>query len=127
MVQAMVQELGSISDTPSVSGLELEKPIFSSRAEDLSFRDSIDAFVVQLAERVDALQDAEATANRETLRDQASRLAVDARHAGFEVLATCLEELSRFSGEADQGSLRDHLIELTRLAQRIRLGHRGAL
>ncbi|MCH2171011.1 hypothetical protein MK489_09530 [Myxococcota bacterium] len=110
-----------------MSGLELEKPIFSSRAEDLSFRDSIDAFVVNLAERMDALQDAEAVSDHTTLCEQASILATDARHAGFEVLATCLDELFRACPGLSQAVLREQLVGLTRLAQRIRLGHRGSL
>jgi hypothetical protein len=81
------------------------QPIYSTLAEDPAAGEAIDAFVVELAERVDELQDLEM---RKELAQLSSR-----------VESACLE---RSSGDA-----RRALVELTELARRIRLGHRGAV
>lgn len=104
-----------------------DKPIFSSRADDLERRDAIDQFVVGLAERVDQLQDADAAGRLAELANFAQSLGLEAAANGFEPLANCAESVHQSAREGRERDAHELLIELSHLAQRVRRGHRGAL
>ncbi len=104
-----------------------EKPIYSSRLDDLEFRDAIDEFVVGVAERIDQLQDAQAKQDLKLLAELARALIIDSAKLGFESLARCAEVVRAASLAHDSQKAHRHLVELTRISRRIRLGHRGAV
>jgi hypothetical protein len=104
-----------------------DAPILSRLADDPSVGDAIDAFVVRLAERVDALQDCELRGALGQLSEGAGALVAEAAELGFETLsqlARCIQEACGRDAAADA---RKALEELTEMARRIRLGHRGAV
>ena len=107
-------------------GEERLRPLHSSRIDDASVRDELDEFVVGLAERVDLLQDAEASGDHQATGSQASTLATQAEELGFETLSRSAREVDRACARGDQGEVRKYLVELTEVSQRVRLGHRGA-
>ena len=102
-------------------------PIYSSRAEELELRDAIDEFVIQLAERIDHLQDAESEGDMVRLVELAESLTRDAENVGYadfiRVAQTAVDAAQ--DGKADEAH--EALVELTDLSHRIRLGHRGSL
>ena len=104
---------------------ERKGPIFSSRAEDPSLVDAIDAFVVAVAERIDHLQDAEREGDLGRLARLATSLADEADAVGFEALG----QVARAVGEAARADKADdaraQLVLLTDTARRVRLGHPG--
>lgn len=102
-------------------------PIYSTRADDPAAIDAIAEFLVRVAERIDTLQDAERDGNLKDLAALAGTLAADAEALGFESLADCASTLERFALAEDPGAARYQLIELTEIACRVRLGHRGAV
>lgn len=105
---------------------EPKTAIRSSLEDDPELADDISAFVVRLAEQVDGLQDAEATAQWEPLRDVALELARDAERCGFPGLSQISRGVARAAEDGKPEDARSGLVELTAMAQRIRLGHRGA-
>jgi hypothetical protein len=105
----------------------LRKPIFSSRADDPEISELIDEFMVGLAEEVDRLQDAEANGSLEELGDLTSALASKAEGLGFGVLAAAAADLQGCCQINQLEEARDAVIELTDIAKRIRMGHRGAV
>jgi hypothetical protein len=105
---------------------EAPRPIYSSRADDPGLTEAIDAFVVALAERIDHLQDAEVRGDFEQLGALAGRLGGDAEKMGFSYLASCSGQIEAASLDEDAEAARKSVIEATEIAQRIRLGHRGA-
>lgn len=102
-------------------------PLYSSREDEPEIRDALDEFVVHLAERVDLLQDAESAADLPQLRALAELLAEDAEQMGFAPLGEVARLVCRSCVEDKPDTARDALTALTELAQRVRLGHRGAL
>ncbi len=102
------------------------KPIYSSRSDDPSGGDAVDRFVIRLAERIDALQDAEADGDLAQLTALANELRVEADAAGFEALVSFAKTLESACLGDDAEAARELLLDLTEIAQRIRLGHRGA-
>jgi hypothetical protein len=105
----------------------LRKPIFSSRADDPEISELIDEFMVGLAEQVDGLQDAEVNGNLEGLGDLTGVLGIKAESLGFGVLAAAAADLQSCCQSSHLEEARDALIELTDIAKRIRMGHRGAV
>jgi HPt (histidine-containing phosphotransfer) domain-containing protein len=102
-------------------------PIYSTRAEEPEFVEAIDAFVVGLAERIDALQDAQCITDLSRLAELAASLARDAAALGYPPLgsgAIALENACR-DGKAEDAH--QALIDVTEIARRIRLGFRGAV
>ena len=69
-------------------------PIYSSHSEDLDMRESIDEFVVRVAERVDQLQDAECSGDWELLASLTKDLTEEATRVGFDPLSKCAELVS---------------------------------
>ncbi len=105
---------------------ERKTAIRSFLEDDPELADDISSFVVKLAEEVDGLQDAEATAQWEPLRDFALNLARDAERCGFPGLSQIARGVARAAEDGKPEDARAGLVELTDMAQRIRLGHRGA-
>lgn len=105
---------------------ERKTAIRSFLEDDPELADDISAFVVRLAEEVDGLQDAEASAQWEPLRDVALHLARDADRCGFPGLSQIARGVARAAEDGKPDAARTGLVELTEMAQRIRLGHRGA-
>ena len=103
------------------------KPIYSNRAEELELRDAIDEFVIGLAERVDQLQDADFNRDWQSLGAQAHRLIEEAKRVGFEPLSRCAEIVAGACESNDGEIIHGFLCDLTDVAQRIRMGHRGAV
>ncbi|MGH0037014.1 MAG: hypothetical protein ACQGVK_18470 [Myxococcota bacterium] len=102
-------------------------PIYSTREDDPEIRDSLDEFVVHLAERIDLLQDAEGAGDLPQLRALAELLSEDALLYGFPDLADLASLICRCCQEDKPENARDVLTEATEVARRVRLGHRGAL
>ena len=101
-------------------------PIYSARESDSEARDAISNFVVDLAQRVDMLQDAEGEDGFEPLRLLANTLASEAKRLGFELLASGAARVAEACIERKPDLAGDAMLELTDIAKRIRLGHRGA-
>ncbi len=102
-------------------------PIYSSRVKDPAAEESIDAFVVSLAERIDELQDADSRCDLELLGELAQTLAKDADGQGFGALARGSDFVAERSRDADAPEAHKHLVELTRIARCVRLGHAGSM
>ena len=102
------------------------RPLFSSFADDPGLAPVIEAFVLVLAERIDAAQDAYSRRDFKDLASLAGELVSEAATAGFEALASCASVIEAASlGQQVEASYLA-LVELTELARCVRLGHRGA-
>jgi HPt (histidine-containing phosphotransfer) domain-containing protein len=104
---------------------ELLKPIYSSHSDDPSISTDVDRFVIGLAERIDRLQDAEATGEISQLTSLAGELIAAAEAAGFGALASVAASLEADCADGDSKDARERLLELTQIAQRVRLGYKG--
>jgi hypothetical protein len=104
-----------------------ERPIHSTRADDPTAEESIERFVITLAERIDALQDAERRGELGRLALQARALVIDADDRGFDVLARSAEMLVARCRDEDADGAHKQLVDLTAIARRVRLGHPGAM
>jgi len=105
----------------------VRNPIYSTRAEDPELIDRIEAFVIGLAERVDELQDAEFKGDAQQLRTCAVELADEADTLGFGSLAASAHAVEGCCGASEPEEIREVLLDLTEIAKRIRMGHRGAV
>ncbi len=105
----------------------MRNPIYSSRAEDPDLIDSIEAFIINLAERVDELQDAEFKGDAEQLQNLAIAMAQEADKLGFGSLSASAHAVEGCSGATDTEEVREVLLDLTEIAKRVRMGHRGAV
>jgi hypothetical protein len=103
-----------------------DTPIYSARDEDSEAREEISNFVVGLAERVDLLQDVEGRGNLDPLRALARPLATDAARFGFDLLATLAQQVVDACEKDTPDAAAEGMTELTEIARRVRLGHRGA-
>lgn len=106
---------------------ERQRPIYSEHADDPAWTDAIDAFVLGLAERVDELQDCESRAAFVDVGRLAAELAERAREVGYGVLSDAALAAAVAARDEKAEPTHARLVELTELAHRIRLGHRGAL
>jgi HPt (histidine-containing phosphotransfer) domain-containing protein len=102
------------------------KAIVSTRADDPDLDERIDRFVVELAERVDAFQDAEAARDPRALGALAAALAADASALGYPLLVAAAERIAQACGEGVPELLRKGVEDLTELSQRVRRGHRSS-
>jgi hypothetical protein len=102
--------------------------IYSLRADDPACEEAIDRFVLTLAERVDALQDAQIAGDLEGVGKLCEELASDADTLGYPQLAAAAREVLSISQRRapEDDALVDRLVELTEIGRRVRLGHRGA-
>ncbi len=105
----------------------MRKPILSSRSAEPEAAEQIEAFVVGLAERVDDLQDAEFKGDLEELATMAHTLGIAATELGFDLLAASASELERCCLPDSVEQIRETLIDLTEIAKRVRMGHRGSV
>ena len=105
----------------------MQKPILSSRSDEPEVAEAIDTFVVRLAERVDELQDAEFKGDLEELASMAYRLGATALELGFDLLAASASDLERCCRTDSVEQVRETLIDLTEIAKRVRMGHRGSV
>ena len=103
------------------------RPILSALGEDPSFAPAIEAFVVALAERVDELQDCEAQGAFVRLAERAGALAAEAAKVGYGPLAEWAEVVRSAGAARNAQDARKALLELTEVAYRVRLGHRGSV
>jgi hypothetical protein len=100
--------------------------IYSERAGDPDLEEALDQFVLGLAERIDRLQDAPATADHEGLAKLTADLARDAQALGYPELAAVGGALLEAARRRDAASVLEGVRDLTDLGYRVRLGHRGA-
>ncbi len=105
----------------------MRKPILSSRSDDSDAAEQIESFIVGLAERVDGLQDAEFKGDLEELSTMAHTLNATALELGFDLLAASASDLERCCLSDSVEQVRETLIDLTEIAKRVRMGHRGAV
>ncbi len=103
-----------------------QTPIFSTREDEVELGEAIEAFVIELAERVDELQDAERAADLWRLFHLAERLGRASEGLGFTSLAQLARVVARACDEEKADLAQRTLIEITEISRRIRLGHRGA-
>lgn len=105
---------------------EQKPPIRSTQEDVAELAEALDRFVIGLAERIDAIQDAELAANRDGVAELARTLAHDAERLGYPGMAQCAKGVA-FAAEDDKAeAMREAVFDLTELAQRIRRGHKGA-
>lgn len=102
-------------------------PIFSAYADDPASSTRVDGFVIALAERVDELQDCELRGKLGELQSLTAKLALESSGAGYDSLASCAEAVQSACRDGVGEAIRKGLEELTEIARRIRLGHRGAV
>jgi hypothetical protein len=102
------------------------RPLFSSFADDPALGTAIHEFVLGLAERIDALQDAYSRRDFKELARLAGGLASQALQSGFESVASCASGIEMTSLAQQLEPTYRALVELTELARCVRLGHRGA-
>jgi hypothetical protein len=105
---------------------EKQQPIYSTLAQDPEAGESIDAFVVAVAERIDLLQEAESHGDFGEVARLARALAAEADVTGFGALSSCAALVEACCLEEDAEAVHKQLVDLTAIAQRVRLGHRGA-
>ena len=103
------------------------KPLYSAQAENPALSESIDRFVLGLAERVDHLQDAQFGGDRTRVAELSRSLASDADAVGYAPLAQLAEEAAGAAEADDLDEARAVLRDLTEVAQRVRCGYPGAI
>lgn len=105
---------------------ERKPPIRSTQEDVPELVQAIDRFVIGLAERIDAIQDAELAGLHPELARLAGLLAGDADRLGYPSLALVSRDALSAASDGKRDALQDVVCELTDLAQRVRQGHRGA-
>lgn len=105
---------------------ERRLPIYSLFEDDVDLEDELDAFVIHLAERVDALQDAESTGDLDHLDELATETAAQAARLGYPDLEKVARRVRSACEDLDKRTIQTAIVELTEIVRRIRLGHRGA-
>lgn len=95
-------------------------------AQDPEAGGSIDAFVVAVAERIDLLQEAESKGDLREVARLARALVAEADATGFGALSSSAALVEACCLEDDAEAVHKNLVDLTGIAQRVRLGHRGA-
>ena len=105
---------------------ERKPPIRSTQEDVPELVQAIDRFVIGLAERIDAIQDAELVSSNGELGRLAGALAADANRLGYPGLALVSRNAVSAATDGKRDALQDAVAELTEIAQRVRQGHRGA-
>jgi len=101
---------------------ERKPPIRSTQEDVVELAEDIDRFVIGLAERIDAIQDAELARKIGEVAELARTLSSEADRLGYPGMAASAKGVAM----AAEDELQETIVELTDLAQRIRQGHRGA-
>lgn len=104
----------------------LEPVLRSSREGDPEVELQIDAFVTQLGETVDALQDAEAAGQLVALRGLASPLVERCNQLGYDSLAEAARQIAEACLERNPVAAHKAVVDFTELSKRVRRGHRSA-
>ncbi|MCS5637109.1 MAG: hypothetical protein NZ990_11370 [Myxococcota bacterium] len=102
------------------------QPVYSILGSSSDLEGVLHHFVVGLAEQVDTLQDDESNSDFEALEERALMLAQEADQMGYPELARLATKVSTACGDELKDAVQKSLVELTELAQRVRLGHRGS-
>jgi hypothetical protein len=105
---------------------ERKPPIRSTQEDVVELAEDIDRFVIGLAERIDAIQDAELAQEPFRVSQRARSLAIEADRLGYPGMAMSAKGVALAAEDGLLEDLQETVIELTELAQRIRQGHRGA-
>jgi hypothetical protein len=124
-VRRAVQAGPEPSDTGCVESRRTP-PIYSLLVDDEGLA-RLDAFVVALGERIDSIQENEQLGQPEEAAKRAAELAADAVTMGLPPLAEAAERVVASCLAADAQRLHDAVVELTEVATRVRLGHRGGI
>lgn len=104
-----------------------QKPPIRSTQEDIAeLAGDIDLFVIGLAERIDAIQDAELARATARVAKLARRLGAEAERLGYPSMALSANEVALAADHDAIEELQETIIDLTELAQRVRRGHRSA-
>ncbi len=101
-------------------------PIYSLLVEEQAL-EQLDAFVVELGERIDWIQEAEQVGQHEEVAKRASELAAKALAMGLPPLAEAAERVLACARDGDASGTHVEIVELTYVVTRVRLGHRGGL
>jgi hypothetical protein len=101
-----------------------QRPIYSLLVDEQAL-ERLDAFVVELGERIDLIQEAEQAGQLEETAKRASELAVEASAMGLPPLAAAAESVAVSGRTGDASSTHATIVELTYVVTRVRLGHRG--
>lgn len=111
-------------------------PIISPFVGNAALQERLEAFVMALGERIDTLQDLELARDYKQLEAEAARMGSEALHLGYAELAemgsvveaACLRIGPGAAPSKDAVvALHRALVELTDIARRVRLGHRGGI
>lgn len=102
------------------------KRIYSTLDGEPELEQSIEDFVVTLAERVDRLQDAQLLADLGSLHKQSSALREEAQRLGYPALEEAAGALADACLVNDGEGAFERLVALTEIARSVRRGHRGA-
>lgn len=105
---------------------ERKPPIRSTQEDVVELADDLDRFVVGLAERIDAIQDAELARKQSEVAALARLLANDADRLGYPGMASSAKGVAMAAEDDQPAELQETVAELTDIAQRVRQGHRGA-
>ena len=100
-------------------------PIRSLLGDDQSL-ERLDAFVISLGERIDAIQDAEGRGQLEEAAKGARELAAEAIELAIPPLAVAAQGAALTCRGGDPERAREAIVALTDVVRRVRLGHRGA-
>ena len=87
----------------------------------------VDRLVVTLGERIDDMQDAESERDFDRIVVLAAALMENAQRAGFADLTGVARALEAASAGCDAEGTHARLVELTEIAHRVRLGHKGSV
>ena len=102
-----------------------EPPIRSTQEDVAEMTEDIDRFVIVLAERIDAIQDAELAQQTDEIAVLSRKLSSDAERVGYPGLAQSAKASAMAAEDGKIEAMQEHIVEMTDLAQRIRRGHRG--
>ena len=105
---------------------ERKPPIRSTQEDVAELAEDLDRFVIRLAERVDAIQDAEMAKSWSDVALLARTLGNDADRLGYPGMAQSAKNVAMAAEDAKMEVLQEAIVDLTELAQRIRRGHRGS-
>jgi len=105
---------------------ERKPPIRSTQEDVVELAEDIDRFVIGLAERIDAIQDAELARKIGEVAELARTLSSEADRLGYPGMAASAKGVAMAAEDDADDELQETIVELTDLAQRIRQGHRGA-
>lgn len=102
-----------------------DAPIRSLLADDESL-ERLDAFVVALGERIDAIQDAEQSGALDEAAKRAFELTGDAARLGLPPLAQAAARSAEACRRGDATRAHAEIVALTDVVRRVRLGHRSS-